>query len=326
MTITTEGTGYDIIGDIHGYADQLERLLAELGYRVSNDSGAYHHPSRTAIFVGDLIDRGSEHLRVLEIVTAMVDAESARMVLGNHEFNALAYATEAPDRPGTYLRPHSEKNDQQHHEFLEQVSGETRARYLAWFWKQPLWLDLGDIRLVHACWHQGSIDFLERELGGNRLRSVDDLVRASTKGDPVYIAVETLLKGPEISLTEYKQEPYLDKDGHPRDKARLRWWDGEATTLRGLAEIGESFTTVDGKPYPPLPDIEVDQKYRAFVYEDEVPVFYGHYWRRGEPQQTRDWTGVTACVDFSVAKGGALMAYRWSGENRIVPDNYIAVR
>lgn len=326
MTITTEGTGYDIIGDIHGYADQLEKLLAEMGYRVSSESGAYHHPSRTAIFVGDLIDRGPEHLRVLEIVTAMVDAGSARMVLGNHEFNALAYATEAPGRPGTYLRPHSEKNSQQHHEFLEQVSGETRGRYLAWFWQQPLWLDLGDIRVVHACWHQESIDVLERELGGNRLRSVDDLVRASTKGDPVYVAVETVLKGPEISLTEYKQEPYLDKDRHPRDKARLRWWDGEATTLRDLAEIGESFTMVDGKPYPLLPDIEVAEKFRAFVYEDEVPVFYGHYWRDGRPQEIRDWTGVTACVDFSVAKGGALMAYRWSGESRIEPDNYIAVR
>ncbi|KRE25631.1 metallophosphatase [Mycobacterium sp. Soil538] len=333
MTDDHESAGYDIIGDIHGCADQLEALLAAMGYRRSGSAGAYRHPSRTAIFVGDLIDRGKQQLRVLEIVKTMVDAGSARMVLGNHEFNALAYATESPDRPGKYLRPHddptdtrSQKNEDQHHEFLEQVAGDTRDRYLEWFWNQPLWLDLGDLRVVHACWHQDSIDFLERELGGDRLRSIDDLVRASTEGDPVYHAVETLLKGPEISLVDQNQPPFLDKGGHPREQARLRWWDGGATTLRALAEIDDSYTTVDGQPYPPLPEIEVAKEYRAFVYGDQVPVFYGHYWRRGTPQETRDWTGYTACVDFSVAKGGALMAYRWSGESRIEPGNYAPVR
>lgn len=327
MSNTVEG--YDIIGDIHGCADQLEALLEEMGYRPSGESVVWRHPSRIAIFVGDLIDRGLQQLRVLEIVTGMVDAGSARMVLGNHEFNALAYATESPSRPGTYLRPHddgtdlSRKNEKQHRAFLDQVTGEQRERYLEWFWRQPLWLDLGDIRVVHACWHQESIDVLEREIGGNRLRSVDDLARASTEGDPVFDAVETLLKGPEISLVDRGRLPYLDKDGHSRDKARLRWWNGGATTLRDLAEIGESFTSEDGQPYPPLLEIEVAEKYRAFVYGDQVPVFYGHYWRRGTPEETRDWTGYTACVDFSVAKGGVLMAYRWSGEGRIDPGNYV---
>lgn len=324
--------GYDIIGDIHGCADHLEALLDKMDYRPTGEFGGYRHPRRIAIFVGDLIDRGPQQLRVLEIVAGMVDAGSARMVLGNHEFNALAYTTESPSRPGTYLRPHddptspwSEKNENQHRAFLEQVTGEARESYLEWFWTQPLWLDLGDIRVVHACWHEESIDLLEREIGGNRLRSVDDLVRASTEGDPVYRAVETLLKGPEISLVERGQPPFLDKGNHLREQARLRWWDGGATTLRALAEIDESYTTVDGQPYPPLPEIDVAEKYRAFVYGDQVPVFYGHYWRRGAPQETRDWTGYTACVDFSVAKEGALMAYRWSGESRIEPRNYIAV-
>lgn len=328
--MTKQNAGYDVIGDIHGCADQLEALLATMGYRRSGSSDVYRHPLRTAIFVGDLIDRGSQQLRVLEIVTAMVDAGSARMVLGNHELNALAYATESPDRPGTYLRPHddpdndwSEKNESQHREFLEQVTGESRERYLEWFWTQPLWLDLGDLRVVHACWHQESIDVLERELGGNRLRSVDDLVRASTEGDPVYDAVETLLKGPEIGLTEHGQEPYLDKDGHPRKQARMRWWNNGATTLRDLAEMGGNFTTRAGEPYPTLPDIVVPQSERSFVYDAQVPVFYGHYWRQGSPERERDWTERTACVDFSAVKGGHLTAYRWSGESRIEPANYV---
>jgi hypothetical protein len=46
---------YDIIGDVHGHADALRRLLAELGY--AEVQGAFRHDARKAIFVGDLVDR-----------------------------------------------------------------------------------------------------------------------------------------------------------------------------------------------------------------------------------------------------------------------------
>lgn len=82
----------DIIGDIHGYADKLTGLLTQLGY-VHN--GEYYVPpaNHRALFIGDLIDRGSQQLRTLEIVFAMLDANVADAVMGNHEYNALAYAT-----------------------------------------------------------------------------------------------------------------------------------------------------------------------------------------------------------------------------------------
>ncbi len=326
MTTLNE-PGYDVIGDIHGCADDLEALLTRMGYDVRG--AAYRHPSRTAIFVGDLIDRGPHQLRVLQTVKAMVDAGSARMVLGNHEFNALAYDTEWPAGSGKFLRPHddpdhpwSAKNEAQHAEFLRQVVGEERAEYLAWFRRQPLWLDLGDIRVVHACWHAESIAVLTEALGGDRIASDEQLARASTAGDPVYEAVETLLKGPEISLVGHGQPAYLDKDGHSRKQARLRWWDHTAATLADLAEISGTFTTEHGEPYPALPGIEVSQDY---VYDGRVPVFYGHYWRQDEPQHLHDWTDYAACVDFSAVKGGSLTAYRWSGETRIVVDNYVQV-
>ena len=74
-------SGYDIIGDVHGMATLLEERLTSLGY--SAESGAYSHPERTAVFVGDLIDRGGEQLRTLELVKAMVDAGSAQIVMGS---------------------------------------------------------------------------------------------------------------------------------------------------------------------------------------------------------------------------------------------------
>lgn len=312
--------GYDIIGDIHGCATKLEALLHHLGYR--NITGEYRHPSRQAVFVGDLIDRGSEQLRVLEIVKAMVDAGSARIVLGNHEFNALAYATEWPAGSGDYLRPHSVKNTNQHQAFLDQVTGADRRRYLQWFNTIPLWLDLEGIRVVHACWHAESIAVVERECGSaTPFTDVEHLVSASTEGHPLYEAVETLLKGPEISLVDHGQPPYLDKDGHARDNARLRWWNSGAHILREIAEMSGTFTTEAGDPYPPLP--ELDAQGDTHVYADEVPVFYGHYWRQGMPTHRDDWTDYTACVDFSAVKGGKLTAYRWSGEKKIQPENHV---
>ena len=70
---------YDIIGDVHGRVTKLRSLLGELGYR-QDESGVYRHPERTAVFVGDLIDRGDDQLEVLQLVKPMVDAGSAQLL------------------------------------------------------------------------------------------------------------------------------------------------------------------------------------------------------------------------------------------------------
>ncbi|MFC7218357.1 polynucleotide kinase-phosphatase [Streptomyces polyrhachis] len=71
---------FDIIGDIHGCASELESLLSALGYT----DGA-HPEGRTAVFVGDLVDRGPDTPGVLRRVMGMVAAGSALCVPGNHE-------------------------------------------------------------------------------------------------------------------------------------------------------------------------------------------------------------------------------------------------
>lgn len=78
--------GFDIIGDIHGEADALERLLHKLDYKLID--GCWQHPSRQVIFLGDFIDRGPEQKRVIEIVMPMVKGGQALAVMGNHEFNS----------------------------------------------------------------------------------------------------------------------------------------------------------------------------------------------------------------------------------------------
>ncbi|MFD7967214.1 polynucleotide kinase-phosphatase [Streptomyces clavifer] len=71
---------FDIIGDIHGCSSELESLLGELGYA----DGA-HPDGRTAVFVGDLVDRGPDSPGVLRRVMSMVAAGNALCVPGNHE-------------------------------------------------------------------------------------------------------------------------------------------------------------------------------------------------------------------------------------------------
>ncbi len=60
-------TAFDVIGDVHGHADRLRRLLASMGYAERH--GVWSHPDRTAVFLGDLIDRGPGQLDTLRSAT-----------------------------------------------------------------------------------------------------------------------------------------------------------------------------------------------------------------------------------------------------------------
>ncbi|HEX5289458.1 MAG TPA: polynucleotide kinase-phosphatase [Streptosporangiaceae bacterium] len=77
---------FDVIGDVHGCFDELTDLLGALGYQVAADGTSAEHPQgRTAVFVGDLVDRGPATPAVLRLVMGMTAAGSARSVTGNHE-------------------------------------------------------------------------------------------------------------------------------------------------------------------------------------------------------------------------------------------------
>ena len=84
---------FDIIGDVHGCYDELIELLQKLNYKIDsvNDDGKNYgfnvsHPeNRTAVFLGDLVDRGPASPQVLKLVMSMVRNGSALCVPGNHD-------------------------------------------------------------------------------------------------------------------------------------------------------------------------------------------------------------------------------------------------
>src|SRR5580704_7512554 len=84
---------FDVIGDVHGCRAELEQLLDKLGYAIDRDGAGRpvgaRHPTRRAIFLGDLVDRGPDTPGVLRLVMSMVAEGAAFCVPGNHEAKLL---------------------------------------------------------------------------------------------------------------------------------------------------------------------------------------------------------------------------------------------
>ncbi len=304
---------YDLIGDIHGCNTTLVRLLQKLGYEA--DGHAYRHPSRQAVFLGDFIDRGPGQRAVIDIVRPMVERRAALSVMGNHEFDAVAFAT--PDSAGTgYLRRHSEKNKRQHAGFLDAYAddADTYQDVIAWFRSLPLWLELDGLRVVHACWDQYWIDRIRLMQNGSPLLG-ESLLHASCTSDCwQYQAVKTLLKGKELLLADGASYP--DNEGRLRRVMRVRWWDRGARTYRDAFMGPESALTH-------IPDDEIEGDHLIEYGHDQPPLFLGHYWLEGTPAPLA--TNI-ACLDYSVGKpSGQLVAYRWDGETSLRADRFVAV-
>jgi len=308
---------YDIIGDVHGHARELHALLDKMDYRVSR--GAYRHASRTVIFVGDLIDRGRANIETATIARQMVEEGSAQIVMGNHEFNAIAFHTEDPERPGEFLRPHNRKNVTQHQATLQEFEArpDQKNLLLDWFRTLPLFLDLPEIRVVHACWDRQSFAQLKPRFNADHSMSAALFVSACRKGLIEHEARNTLLNGPEVDLPDGVS--YLDNDGHRRTAMRLKWW----LCGSGYLPFRKAGLGLEKAEQDKLPDNDLPAETHHRFAPDGKPTFFGHYWFSKMPPAPTSPT--TACVDYSVARGGTLVAYRWDGEQKLSRDKYCFV-
>ena len=313
----------DIIGDIHGYADKLIGLLEQLGY-VHN--GEYFEPpvNHRALFIGDLIDRGVQQVATLEIVFAMLDADVADAVMGNHEYNALAFATLDPyssdAQSKQYLRKHNKIHTYQHEAFLAEVpfGSDSHNYWLQRFYEIPLWLETDYACFVHACWDVDSMAVLAPLLTSDNCLTPKALVLTSQKATPAFEALERVLKGVETPLPE--GIAITDKEGTERKRVRVRWWldNLQARTIHQVARA----------PASGLAQIPIDALAENidFALKTNKPVFVGHYWLTGDPEPL---SAQVVCTDYSAAvDSGYLTCYQLDNDQPLPlsADNFIQYR
>ncbi|MFM9008193.1 MAG: phosphoesterase, partial [Bacteroidota bacterium] len=212
-------------------------------------------------------------------------------------------------------RKHVIKNIVQHYETLAQFQNRQKEyeAYLDWFKTLPLYYETDTFKAVHACWDNHNIAYLRSTLKNDRLD--DELIYQSVeKGTKLYEALDQTLKGKEMGLPDGLF--FHDKDGNQRTELRIKWWeDPRAMTYKSIRV----------EPIDDLPEVKIDLsalKSLDFYPQHDKKVFFGHYWLKGEPSLYRK---NICCLDYSVAKGGKLVAYQYKGEETLDSNHLIGV-
>ena len=90
------------------------------------------------------------------------------------------------------------------------------------------------------------------------------------------------------------------------------WWQAEASTYRDVAILADD-------QRDRLPELALPEDYLGRPVSG-APVFVGHYWMTGAPKLQ---SAKVACVDWSAAKNGPLVAYRWAGEEELDASRFV---
>jgi hypothetical protein len=181
---------------------------------------------------------------------------------------------------------------------------------LEWFRTLPFYLDLGDLRVVHAEWN----DELVACVNGCAYLGDDFLRLATTKGARIHRTIEILLKGSEVPLPSGVTT--TDLDGTERNEVRVCW---------PLPAAGRTYRDIAFPSGPHIPDEPVPASVAHAVPGyglNEPPVLFGHYAIKGH--RSGLIVPNAACLDFGCGKGGPLTAYRWSGERTLSAGNFVS--
>ena len=275
---------FDIIGDVHGHASLLLELLEILGYE--KNKGTFFHPlGHKIIFVGDLINRGPDTTKVLEIVQSLHSKKQAFAVLGNHEFRLIQQFIKDPKRVDPKIKP-----------------------FIPWIRSLPLFLEFRELRVVHAAWHFSSIEKLKNQSAEdtNFIRSTFETM--SEFGQ----AIDIILRG--ITVPIPNELNYFDRFGIQRKKARIRWWEGGKNKIDGSNFFPKSKTLLTESLTMKSPEIRQEYTHK------ERPLFLGHYCLPvDEPKVIKN----VVCVDGCVTCEKVLWAYQFKSGEEISNVNLV---
>jgi Calcineurin-like phosphoesterase len=150
--IWQEETGpFDIIGDIHGCAKELDKLLEKLGYELTSrgprgrrTTRIRHPESRKVILVGDLVDRGPASMDVLRTAMQGEIDGTIRCVIGNHDDKFLRWLKGREVRVTKSLQTTIDEADKEKPKFRDDV------RHYLEHLPSHLILDKGRLIVAHA--------------------------------------------------------------------------------------------------------------------------------------------------------------------------------
>ncbi len=306
----------DIVGDVHGEFAGLQSLLDLLGY----DADGNHPEGRRLVFVGDLVDRGPDSVSVLRTVMRLVRSGNAQAVLGNHELNLLR-DDEKPDNLWFTAPEKTGKHP------ARNITPEFRAEVEAFLNSLPLVLERDDLRVVHACWNGNAVaDLLASDTVSER--PVAGVYDAYEKA-----MVDKLRKDGwmERCRDEYRKyaDRIVDPDWEPEFLEAKATVDSSGQMGNPVAILTSGEEGITDEPFWAGGKWRMVDRIKWWErYTDDVPVVFGHYWRRvGEASKAipefgpdlfagiepHHWMGPCKnvyCVDFSV---GARPTLRHSG-------------
>lgn len=304
---------YDIIGDVHGNATLLKKLLLRFGYKKT-ESG-FWHPYRKAVFVGDFVNRGPEIRKTVRIVRKMVENGNGHAILGNHEINAIIYYLK--DKNGLPLIKSPEKNFLALYKTINQFASHSEewTSHRKWMRELPLYLDFGEIRIVHACWSDDAIETLKKaEEEGKTRKTIFRNVHKNPKS-PVSKSVLILSKGIDFKIPGDLK--IINNKGVSPRSFRMRWWEDP---------MGKTFEEMSFESKFVLPSYDIPKQIIVpnDVYPESNPiVFFGHYCRFNGPFIIKP---NICCLDSCVTGNKTLTAYQWDGEKVLNDQKIIHVR
>ena len=299
---------YDIIGDVHGYAPLLKKMLLLLGYKKTMTG--FSHPQRKAVFVGDFINRGPSIRKTLRIVRTMVDNGNAFAILGNHEINIiLSYLKNKKD----IFQPSDISELKTLNEFRDYP--DEWIDYIKWLRNLPLFLELEGIRVVHACWSDEAIEYVRQNIPPGKIKKEVFKQIAKNQQSAMATNIWLLTKGLQFKLPGDLK--IISNKGISPRSFRLRWWEHPD---------GKTFEELSFESKYELPEYTVPPQIvpPGLPYPDDAPpVFFGHYCRNNGPHIIRH---NICCVDACVNGSKALLAYRWDGESTLSETKLIRVK
>ncbi len=301
---------YDIIGDVHGHAQLLKKLLIKLGYEKRR--GGFYHPFRKAVFVGDFINRGPDIRKTIRIVREIVESGNGYAILGNHEINAIIASLK--DKSGMPLvKPPLKK-------FISVVKTTNEfadykkewADHVKWLRSLPFYFEREGIRVVHACWSDQAIDFINRNLTSQRIKKSVFQKIYKDQGSEIAKNIWLVTKGPQFKLPgDLKIKN--NKGVSPR-AYRIRWWEDHR---------GKTFEEFSFESKYKLPQYTIPEQILPVVFPylpDNPLLFFGHYCRHKGPYII---SKNICCVDSCINDSKVLTAYSWKGETELLSENLV---